>query len=200
MNGEFESAWRLVRHGRAVLRDLGQGVIAASTGFDLAQVALLSGDPASVESEVRADYEFLAAAGETYYLPTLAALLARVVREQGRDSEALALSEAAERAASVDDLDAQALWRLTRAPILARAGDLGGAEILARESIELSTRTEIPALQADALAELAVVLQLAGREVESLANLELALSLHAKKGDIASVERLRRWAQRFKTP
>ncbi len=195
MNGEFEPAWRLVRRGRAVLRDLGQGVTAASTGFDLAQVAWLAGDWASAEAEVRADYEFLAAAGETYYLPTLATLLARLLREQGRDDEALLLTEAAERSAGADDFDAQAFWRSTRAPIVARAGDLGLAERLAREAIDFSLRTEIPSLQADALAELAAVLHVAGQAAQARSSIEAAIELSRKKGDTASGARALRWAQ-----
>jgi ATP/maltotriose-dependent transcriptional regulator MalT len=195
MNGEFEPAWRLVRRGRAVLRDLGQGVTAASTGFDLAQVAWLAGDWANAEAEVRADYEFLAAAGETYYLPTLATLLARLLREQGRDDEALLLTEAAERSAGADDFDAQAFWRSTRAPIVARSGDLVHAERLAREAIDYSMRTEIPSLQADALAELAAVLHIAGQAAPARSSIEAAIELSRRKGDIASGARALRWAQ-----
>ena len=43
MNGELEAARGLYRQGRAMLRDLGQGVTAASTGIDLAWVELLGG-------------------------------------------------------------------------------------------------------------------------------------------------------------
>ena len=38
-------------------------------------------------------------------------MLARAVREQGRDEEALALTRAAEAAAAADDVDAQVQWR-----------------------------------------------------------------------------------------
>jgi hypothetical protein len=48
------------------------------------------------------------------------------VRAQGRDEEALALTRTAEAAAHDDDVEAQVLWRATRAPILARAGQCGG--------------------------------------------------------------------------
>ena len=84
---------------------------AASTGLDVVVVELLAGDLATAEREARTDYEFLERQGETYFLSTMAALLARVVRDQGRDEEALALSRTAERTAAEDDLDAQVLWR-----------------------------------------------------------------------------------------
>ncbi len=124
MNGEFDAARTLYRKGRAFLRELGQGVIAAQTGVDLARVELLAGDLATAEREVRADCDFLAKTGESYFLSTVAAVLSRVLREQGRDDEALALSKTAETAAAADDVDAQVQWRSVRAPIVARMGDI----------------------------------------------------------------------------
>src|SRR5205085_6102782 len=60
MNGQLEIAREQYRRGRAMLRELGQGIIAAANGMDVAQVELHGGDLASAEREVRADYEFLA--------------------------------------------------------------------------------------------------------------------------------------------
>ena len=40
-----------------------------------------------------ADYEFLVRAGETYFFSTMAALLSSVVRDQGRDEDALVFSK-----------------------------------------------------------------------------------------------------------
>jgi class 3 adenylate cyclase/tetratricopeptide (TPR) repeat protein len=197
MNGEIDQARTLYRKGRAQLRELGQGVIAASTGLDLARVELLGGDLATAEREVKADFEFLARRGETYFLATIAALLARIVREQGRDGEALELSIAAEGAASADDFDAQALWRSVRAPIVARSGDLAQAETLARAAVDLAGRTEAPVLQADTRSELATVLNLAGRIDEALATIGEAIVLYAAKGDVVSAARSRLWAEQL---
>ena len=91
------------------------------------------------------------------FLSTMAALLARVVRELGRDDEALALTQAAEHAAADHDLDAQVRWRTVRAPILARRGHGQQAEELAREALDLARKTGAPILQADTLFDLAVV-------------------------------------------
>jgi len=49
MNGQLGTARDLYRRGRAMLRDLGEGVYAASTGIDLARVELLGGDLAAAE-------------------------------------------------------------------------------------------------------------------------------------------------------
>jgi predicted acylesterase/phospholipase RssA len=52
--------------------------------------------------------------------------------------------EASEAAASPDDVHTQVLWRSIRAPIVARTGDLAGAESLARDALALARHTEEP--------------------------------------------------------
>jgi len=194
MNGELETARALYRQGRAGLRDLGQGVLAASTGIDVALVELLGGDLGLAEREIRADIDFLAKAGASYYLSTMNGLLARLVRDQGREQEALALSKIAEEGADDEDFDSQALWRATRAPILARAGDLSTAEELARTAVELVRRSEAPMLQAEALIELANVMKVAGRPTEAYAAIEDALTLCEAKGNLVSAALCRAFA------
>jgi class 3 adenylate cyclase/tetratricopeptide (TPR) repeat protein len=191
MNGELEMARSLYRRGRAMLRDLGQGVFAASTGNDLALVELLGGDLALAEKEVRADYDFLETIGETYQRSTMAALLARLVRDQGRDDEALALSKTAEEIAAADDVVSQALWRAVRAPIVARAGDIAEAETLARTAVELLRQSETPSLQSDALLELANVLNLARRNYEVREVIREAIALYEAKGNVVSAAQLK---------
>jgi class 3 adenylate cyclase/tetratricopeptide (TPR) repeat protein len=189
MRGDFEPARALVIEARAQLRELGQGVVAASTGIDLLLVEWLAGDLANAELAVKADMAFLAEAGETYYLPTMAALLARTVREQGRDAEALELTRTAEQVAAADDLDSQALWRSVRAPILARAGQLDEAEALARSAVEMTQQSDAPTAQADALLELAAVLRLSGQHEASRDAAAQARELYVAKGDSVSAAR-----------
>jgi tetratricopeptide (TPR) repeat protein len=184
MSGELDAARVHYQQGRAVLRDLGQGHYAASTGIELARVELLGGDLKLAEHEVRADMEFLAAKGETYFLSTMAALLARIVRDQGRDDEALELLITAERATAEDDVESQALWRAIRAPILARQGRHDHAETLARTAVELTLTTEAPNMQADAMLELASVLSTAGKIAEARISVTGALERYSYKGNI----------------
>jgi tetratricopeptide (TPR) repeat protein len=191
MNGEFEKARAMCQQGRAQLRDLGQGVNAASTGLDLARVELLAGDLAAAEREVRADYAFLSRMGEKYFLPSMAALLSRVIRDQGRDSEAMEFSVIAESMAAESDIEPQAMWRLVRAPIVARAGENTEAEKLARSAVALACQTDIPVLQADAWAELATVLTIGGRPDEARDCLRQAMQIYTAKGDTVSATRMR---------
>ncbi len=200
MNGELKTARDLYRQSRAILRELGEGVNMASTGIDVILVELIGGDPAVAERETRADYQFLASIGETYYLSTMAALLSRVVRDQGRDDEALALSKTAEGLTAADDAESQALWRSIRAPIVARNGDLAHAEDLARAAVEIIRGTEAPSSQADTLAELAAVLQLAGKVEDARRAIGEAIALYSSKGDVVSTARCKAWAAKFEEP
>jgi tetratricopeptide (TPR) repeat protein len=191
MNGEFDIARELCRKGRAALHELGNGVMAAQTGVDFARIELLAGDLAGAERELRADFAFLRGAGETYVLSTVATVLARVMREQGRDDEALALSQEAELAAADDDVDAQVQWRSVRAPILARRARCVEAEALARRALELALQADAPLLQAEASADLAEVLLQAGRPDEAEAQFNAAAELWSTKGDRVSAARAR---------
>jgi tetratricopeptide (TPR) repeat protein len=189
MNGDFDEARALYRRGRTLLRELGQGVNAASTAIDMLLVELLAGDLAAAERDAMPDYEFLTRAGETFFLSTMAALLSRVVRDQGRDAEAMVFSRAAEQATAQDDMESQALWRSIRAPIVARAGDFQGAESLARSAVDLSRQSDAPQMQADALFELASVLMLSKRTDESRRSIDAAIAIYTAKGDGVSAAR-----------
>jgi tetratricopeptide (TPR) repeat protein len=127
---------------------------------------------------------------QTYYLSTAAAFLARAVLAQGRYDEAERLTQVSEDATSDDDLVTQAMWRGTRARLLARRGD-AGAERLARESVQLSLDTDCLNLQADALVDLAETLRLLQRRDESMDVLAEATRLYEMKGNLASATAIR---------
>jgi tetratricopeptide (TPR) repeat protein len=194
MSGQLEQARSLYRRGREMLRDIERGVTAAATGIDVLRVELLNGDLAMAEREVRPDYEFLVSVGETYNLSTLAAVLSWAVRDQGRDEEALAWSEIAEKASAPDDLDSQSAWRSVRAPIIARIGNAALAEELAREGLALARRSEAPWLQADALSELASVMAILGRPGEARQVIDEAIGLYTTKGNVVFAARASAWA------
>jgi len=197
MNGELQTARALHRRGRAMLQDLGQGVPAASTALSLARIEWLGGNLAEAEREVRGDYAYLEKLGETYVRSTMAALLSRLVRDQGRDAEALALSEAAERISAADDLESQALWRSVRAPIVARAGDVANAEALATTAIRCVRLTESPALQAEVLEEAASMWHIVGNTEKAREAIVEAISLYVAKGDVVSARRAIDWSDKL---
>ena len=193
MNGELMEARALYREARSVLRDLGQGVLSAACGRDVAVVELHGGDLALAERELRADVADLKERGEIYYLSTLIALLALIVREQGRDSEALELLQWAEKATAADDIDAQVQWRSIKAPILARSGDAAQGETLARMAVDMASNSEAPMLLADAYAELAEVLATAGKLEAAREEMARALDLYRAKENLVFLRRCEAW-------
>jgi tetratricopeptide (TPR) repeat protein len=193
MNGDLDVARKLYIQGRTVLSDIGRTPTSAGSVIELLQVELQGGDLELAEREARDDYEFLKQIGETYNLSTAAALLSRVVRDQGRDDEALAFSQAAEQAAAPHDFESQALWRSVRAPILARRGNLAEAEELARAAVAIVREAEAPHLIAEALAELASVLRIASKTDEARSKAEEAIGLFTSKGCVYAARRLSEW-------
>jgi hypothetical protein len=131
--------------------------------------------------------------GELGYLSSAVPLLLEALYRQGRDEEALQLSERwrPDRLTVPEDMDAQVGWRSVRAKLLARQGDIGEAEALAREATARAAGTEDLELRAKAVTDLAEVLRLAGRAQESAAALHEALHLHERKGNVPAAADLR---------
>jgi len=151
---------------------------------------LIAGDAAAAERQLRRGYEALQRMGEQTYLSTMAAFLARAVLAQGRYDEAERLTQVTDDIASDDDLFPQALWRGTRARLLARRGD-ADAERLARESVGLWLGTDCLNMQADALVDLAETLRLLQRSNESMDVLGEAIRLYESKENLASTTAVR---------
>jgi tetratricopeptide (TPR) repeat protein len=81
-----------------------------------------------------------------------------------------------------DDLYAQVERRGPLAAALARQGRLAEAERVAREAVELAASSDMLAMQAGALLDLAGVLRLAGRPAEAAPLARQALALAERKG------------------
>ena len=128
--------------------------------------------------------------GERYFLSTAAGELARAVYVQGRYAEAEELTLLAEELSGEDDLTSQALWRSVRAKALARRSLEADAEELARKAVALLEGTDALILQADALEDLAEVLELAGGDGARECLYE-ALNRLERKEDVVSLVRVR---------
>ena len=132
--------------------------------------------------------------GENYHLSSIAALLAKVVREQGRDDEALELLNGASSLVRLMTLRHRRSGGRC-ALHLARQKNFSQAEELARAAVDLLKQTESPNLEADALSELALVLQVAGRLPEARTVIGEAIALYRSKGDLVSSQRSIAWAR-----
>jgi class 3 adenylate cyclase len=190
MRGDFTRAREESTVSRAFLKELGSSVLAASTSLNAAPVELLAGDAEAAEQALRRDYEELSAIGERYVLSTVAGLLSQVTFLRGDLREADSFALICEELAAEDDVASQALWRGTRAKLLALRGDVEAALELARGAVDLVRGSEAPLMQAEALVDLAHVLASAGRREEALSARSEARELYNLKGDVVSAARL----------
>jgi hypothetical protein len=95
--------------------------------------------------------------------------------------------------ATESQLDTQIKWRALKAVMLARRGAFDEAEPLAKEAVAFAERSEQLDSQAEALADLADVLQRAGAPEAATGYAERALQLYELKGNLVAASRVRRW-------
>jgi ATP/maltotriose-dependent transcriptional regulator MalT len=150
--------------------------------FYSAWIELIAGTPANAEPELRESYRRLEELGEQGHLATVAALLGRVLCEQGRDAEAVTFLEVSERASAEDDVVSQVLWRGTLARVLARAGKHARADELSRSAIAHAAETDFLMLHADALSDRAEVLAVLGRAEEATREAARESEVYERKG------------------
>jgi tetratricopeptide (TPR) repeat protein len=155
MTGDFDGARTHAQRDVAILGELGLDLMLAYAAEIEALVEQYAGDLPAAEEALRRGYDRLS--GELGG-PTFAALLALLVRAQGRHDEARELAERAAATAPAEDIVTQVLWRRA-------TGDLD-------EALALVEQTDFTTLRADVLADL-------GRTEE-------ARALYAEKGNAAA--------------
>jgi DNA-binding SARP family transcriptional activator len=188
MAGDFDEARRLVQTADEILSELGD--LQSAIAQQEALVEMLAGEPAAAEARLRSGYERLEQMGEKALLASTAAMLAQALYAQGRHDEAAQVCEVSEEAAAEDDISAQIGWRGVRAKLRA-AERWDEAHALAAEAVRLAERTDFLTIHAEALVDLAEVLRQGGRTDEADAALAEALELFERKGDVASLARVR---------
>lgn len=190
MRGNFERARALNGRALAVFEELGLPVDAASVSLSAGRVELLARDPAAAEQALRRGYDYFSSVGERYLRSSIAGLMAEALFEQGRLAEAEALSHETEGLAAADDVDAQTLWRVVRAKILAGRGELEEAERLARQAVELLGETDYVINRVSAFVCLALVVMRDGRRSEAEELLRLARAASTAKASSVLLDRL----------
>jgi class 3 adenylate cyclase/predicted ATPase len=191
MQGNQDDARRLYERSKTTLQEVGLKRLLGSTQMYGGMAELVSGDGLAAERELRSGYDLLSEIGETALLSMIAAYLAGALALQGRFDEADWLTLVSEETTSPDDLAAQALWRGTRARVLANKGEFDLAEQLAREAVALSRRTDLPTVQADAYVDLADVLGASGRPEEAAVALADAVERCETKGNLVGAAHAR---------
>jgi ATP/maltotriose-dependent transcriptional regulator MalT len=194
MRGDFEEARRLWAVASNQYEELGLRFRRAARSVIAAAIETLAGDDEAAERELRWGYETLERMGEKGARASIAAFMAESIYRQGRDDEAARFAEITEELAAADDLEPQVLWRSVRAKVLAKRGELGRAEELAREAAALVESTDFPDLQAVAFQSLAEVLELTGNREEAAELVGRAQAIYERKGNVVAARRMVREA------
>jgi class 3 adenylate cyclase/tetratricopeptide (TPR) repeat protein len=189
MLGRFEAARTLDAHAKALARDLGDQPAEAAVLRGSGYIALLEGNAARAEAELRAGYEILDRISDLGHLASHAPDLGDALYALGRNEEALGLSEFTERITIEGDVDAEVRWRSLRAKTLARRGRYDEAVAFADDAVRLAADTDYLNLHAEALHALAEVHRLAGRNEDAASVLRAAIDLYRKKENMVGERR-----------
>ena len=169
-----------------IVEEIGLRVTAASAAETYAEVELLAGDPVAAERRLRSAYDELGAMGESSTRANLAALLAQALHAQGRDEEAVAVSDVTP---ADDDVSAYVHLSAVHARALAAIGRFEEAERVGRSAVERARDTDFLVMRANAISDLADVLHRRGRRTDAHRLLEEALRLYRRKKHRVAVGR-----------
>jgi len=200
MRGNFGRAWELIGAALATAREFGLDGEGATASITSGRIAMLDGSPRKAEQEFSRAMGYLRTVGDLGHLSSVAPLLADALYEQGRDDEALSLTEEAERATIEGDIDAQVHWRRARAKIMARGGELAAARRLAMEAVEMARLSDDLDKRGQALLDLAEVLDRAGLATEASAAAREALDAFELKGNVVKAKAAREFHHRLAGP
>ena len=189
MLGRFDEAYRLQAEAAERAAELGSVRFGIGLHYCQLEVAMLKGDASGAEALARELCEEAQSTGELGNFMWVSCWLAQALLELGRDDEAEQWLELGPATAPDAMAITQVLWRRVRAKVLARRGESEAAEQLAREAVALAEETDALNEHAAALLDLAEVLTLGGRDAR--AELEDALALYERKGNLVMAERTR---------
>jgi len=189
MLGRFDDANRLLAETGERIADLGAVRLRAFHGLRRFHVAMLEGDAPRAEVAARETCETAEATSELGNFMWFCCNLAQALLGLGRDDDAEQWLERGRETAPSEERLPQILWHQARGKVLARRGELHVGERLAREAVALAEETDMLNAHADALIDLAEVLALAGQDAR--AELEQALALYERKGNLVMAERTR---------
>jgi len=192
MQGKIAEARQLNEQAARIAQNLRDLFVLTVLFNSHGAVELLAGDPQAAEQTLRSGLAVLEPARGTG-LGSMKLMVARALLLQDRDAEAEPFIEFVTENEVESQLDNQARWRMLRALVLARKGQLAAAKDLAWEGVERSERSQEPDTRAEALADLAEILRRAGKLAESRQAAERALALYDAKGNLAAARRIQRF-------
>jgi class 3 adenylate cyclase/tetratricopeptide (TPR) repeat protein len=190
MAGRWEESRSETEAGWARLADLGQHTTAAATRMAVTQGHLVAGRSAEAEAAMRHAYGVLEPIGEKGYLSTVVAMLAVALCQQGRFEEADPFAKRALELGAEDDQSTQTLARAALAEVLAHRGEVGRAETMASEALELLKGTDFVSDRVLVLMSQALVFKATRRVEKARAAIAEAVELSEEKELAAALPRL----------
>ena len=178
-------------HGRsgAILEELGMTFQLAARAVNSARIEVMAGDLGTAEHQLRWGFEQLEQSGETEVRSTMAAMLAQVLHEQGRDDEAERFALTSDELAAADDVYSQLLWRSALAKVRARRDGTEDARELAQQAVKLAAATDSLSFHGWAVLDLARVEAFLNGGVPPPDLVAQAMELFERKEDAASLRR-----------
>jgi class 3 adenylate cyclase/tetratricopeptide (TPR) repeat protein len=157
----------------------------------VSMAAEVAGDYGRAAEALQQHCAKLEAAGLTAALSTYKPHLGRMLWRLGRHDEAEPLAQQGRRLGDPNDIATQISWRGVQALVHAHRGEHTEAERLAQEAVAYAQRTDSLYWQGEALADLAEVLETAGRRDEAIAAWQEALDRYEQKQAIPLARRTR---------
>jgi tetratricopeptide (TPR) repeat protein len=186
MRGSFDEARALTAAADASAEALGQTLLVATGVMASWEVETLAGVASAAETHARRSCELLERLGDTGMRSLATGQLAESLYELGRLDESQRWTETAEQLTTADDVGSQMVWRQVRAKVLARRGEHAEAERHARDAVLRAHQTDMLNWEGRALVDLAEVLALAGRREEAAVELDRAIALYERKGNVVA--------------
>jgi hypothetical protein len=118
-------------------------------------------------------------------------MLANVLAARARLDEAERFIQLSVESGAPDDIRTQVEWRVAKAEVLVKRGDVIRANDLAEQAVEFADRSDELNLRGDARMVLARVLMAASRLDGAHRMASEAVELYERKGNIVSAERAR---------
>jgi class 3 adenylate cyclase len=191
MQGHFDRGRQLIAQGRELMENLGHTAPLVATMYWRGELELLAGNPGAAEAVLREARHHATASGMLETGAIIAALLARALLWQGRDTEPEGLIEMAHAGAPPDSRPAQARWCSIQAAVHATRGQADDAIALATHADRLLRPTDLLPLRADVLTDLASAHTARGDTAKASRAAEHALALYTEKGNIVAAQRAR---------
>jgi tetratricopeptide (TPR) repeat protein len=187
MLGRVDEATELIGRAHEIASNADTWIWISS--FWEAFILLWRGDPIAAELELLPAYDALKQMGEKSHFSSIAHALSRALFDQRRYAEAEQLTHECEEASRPNDVHSQISWRAIRAKTLARRGEHQTAEQLAREAVAYAEKSDFLMAHADAMTDLAEVLELQSQRDGATEALQKALDLHEQKGNVLAADR-----------